>query len=195
LISDLHRAFRQLTATLDSLAIPYMIGGSLASSVHGIYRSTNDIDIVAAVREKHVVPLVTDLAKEFYADLETVQQALRLGRPFNLIHYASGYKFDIFPAAGNPYFEKQLERSTSQEVSLGDGESMRCSIATAEDTILAKLVWYRAGGEQSERQWNDVRGVCSTQGDRLDGTYLRQWARDLGVEDLLERLLSEERPA
>jgi hypothetical protein len=182
-------------ATLDSLAIPYMIGGSLASSVHGIYRSTNDIDIVAAVREEHVAPLVADLAKEFYADAETIREALRLARPFNLIHFASGYKFDIFPAAGNPYFEKQLERSTPQEVSLGQGQSMRCPIATAEDTMLAKLVWYRAGGEQSERQWNDVRGIRSTQGTRLDGTYLRQWARHLGVEDLLERLQSEESPA
>ncbi len=195
MISDLHEAFRQLVATLDSLAIPYMIGGSLASSVHGIYRSTNDIDIVAAVREEHVAPLIANLAKEFYADAGTIREALRLGRPFNLIHFASGYKFDIFPAAGNLYFEKQLERSTSQEVALGHGESMLCPIATAEDIILAKLVWYRAGGEQSERQWNDVRGIRSTQGARLDGAYLRQWAGYLGVQDLLERLLSEDRPA
>jgi hypothetical protein len=195
LISDLHRAFRQLVATLDSLAIPYMIGGSLASSVHGIYRSTNDIDIVAAIREEHVVPLFTNLANEFYADANTIREALRLARPFNLIHFASGYKFDIFPAAGNLYFEKQLERSTSQEVSLGQGESMLCPIATAEDIILAKLVWYRAGGQQSERQWNDVRGIRSMQGARLDGAYLRQWAGHLGVQDLLERLLSEDRPA
>ena len=192
--SDLRQAFQQLVATLDSLAIPYMIGGSLASSVHGFYRSTNDIDIVAAIREEHLVPLISNLAKEFYADADTIREALRSGRPFNLIHFAGGYKFDIFPAAGNLYFEKQLERSTSQEVSLGEGESMRCSIATAEDTILAKLAWYRAGGEQSERQWNDVRGICSTQGARLDGAYLRQWAGHLGVQDLLERLLSEERP-
>jgi hypothetical protein len=193
-MSDLHRAFRKLVTTLDALAIPYMIGGSLASSVHGILRSTNDIDIVAAIREEHVAPLVANLTKEFYADSEAMLEALRLERPFNLIHFASGCKFDIFPAAGNPYFEKQLERATPQEVSLGEGESMRCSIATAEDMVLAKLVWYRAGGEQSERQWNDVRGICSTQGAWLDGTYLRQWARYLGVDDLLERLLSEENP-
>lgn len=193
-MSDLHRAFRELVATLDSLAIPYMVGGSLASSVHGIFRSTNDIDIVAAVREDHVVPLVAKLAKEFYADQETVREALRLQRPFNLIHFASGYKFDIFPAAGNPYFEKQLERSMPQELSLGEGELIRCYIATAEDMILAKLVWYRAGGEQSDRQWNDVRGICSMQGARLDGPYLKQWAQYLEVDDLLARLLSEERP-
>lgn len=193
--SDLQGALRKLVTTLDALAVPYMIGGSLASSVHGIFRSTNDIDVIAAVREEHVAPLVANLAQEFYADSDAIREALRLQRPFNLIHFVSGYKFDIFPATGNPYFEKQLERAVPQEVSLGEGESMRCSIATAEDMVLAKLVWYRAGGEQSERQWNDVRGIRSTQGARLDGTYLRQWARYLGVEDLLERLLSEQRPA
>jgi hypothetical protein len=67
-------------------------------------------------------------------------------------------------------------------------------VASAEDTILAKLIWYRAGGEQSERQWNDVRGIRSVQGARLDRTYMRQWARHLEVDDLLDRLWSEEEP-
>jgi hypothetical protein len=101
-MSNLHRAFRKLITTLDALAIPYMIGGSLASSVHGILRSTNDNDIVAAIREEHVAPLVANLTKEFHADSEAMLEALRLDRPFNLIHFASGCKFDIFPAAGNP---------------------------------------------------------------------------------------------
>ena len=93
------------------LAIPYMVGGSLASSIHGIFRSTNDIDIVADVREEHIIPLVAELAGDFHADPDAMRDALRHGRPFNVIHFASGYKFDIFPAAGNPYFETQLERS------------------------------------------------------------------------------------
>jgi hypothetical protein len=103
-----------------------------------------------------------------------------------------GYKFDIFPAAGNTYFETQIERSKSQEVELGEGANVRCSLATAEDTLLAKLVWYRQGGEQSERQWNDVRGIRSVQGSRLDRAYMTKWARHLKVDDLLDRLLSEE---
>jgi hypothetical protein len=64
-------------------------------------------------------------------------------------------------------------------------------VATAEDTILRKLEWYRAGGETSERQWNDLRGVLKISGARLDLAYLRQWAPFLKVEDLLDRLLAE----
>jgi hypothetical protein len=181
--------------TLNHLKISYMVGGSLASSVHGIFRSTNDIDIVAAVRDEHIAPLASELAGDFYIDAGTMSEALRQGRPFNVIHFASGYKFDIFPASGNPYFEIQLARCTGQEVELGDGQTIRCFLATAEDIVLAKLAWYRAGGEQSERQWNDVRGIRSVQGALLDRAYMRKWAVYLKVDDLLERLLSEEEPA
>jgi hypothetical protein len=68
---------------------------------------------------------------------------------------------------------------------------VECSVATAEDTILRKLTWYRAGGETSERQWNDLRGVLKVSGKTLDYDYLRHWAKYLKVDDLLERLLAE----
>jgi len=74
---------------------------------------------------------------------------------------------------------------------LGGTEAVKCRVATAEDTILAKLTWYRQGGEQSERQWADLRGILSVQGERLDETYLRKWAYHLGVADLLERLFGQ----
>jgi hypothetical protein len=189
---SVQRAFQKLVDALNLLAIPYMVGGSLASSVHGIFRATNDIDIVAAVRDEHIAPFTSELAGDFYADPETIREALGHRRPFNVIHFTSGYKFDIFPALGNPYFEVQLKRCTMHEVALGEGLSVRCLLATAEDTILAKLAWYRAGGEQSERQWNDVRGIRSVQGALLDRNYMREWAQHLGVDDLLKRLLSEE---
>ena len=192
---SVQRAFQELVDTLNRLAIPYMVGGSLASSVHGIFRSTNDIDIVAVVRDEHVAPLASELAGNFYADPEMMREALRQGRPFNLIHFASGYKFDIFPAEGNPYFLEQLARCQVQALVLSEGETVGCRVATAEDTILAKLAWYRAGGEQSERHWNDVRGIRSVQRDLLDRAYMREWARHLKVDDLLEKLLSEEESA
>lgn len=187
---DIQRAFELILDAFDRLAIPYVVGGSVASSAHGIYRSTNDIDIVALVRPQQAGKLVDSLSKEFYLDLDTILEALHLGRSFNLIHFKSGQKFDIFPVTG-AYDQVQLERRQPQEVTLVEGQSLRCFVATAEDTVLAKLAWYRAGGEQSERQWNDLRGVCSVQGPRLDQAYMRKWARHLRVEDLLDRLLEE----
>lgn len=191
----MEEAFQLLLEALRRSGIPHMIGGSLASSLHGIPRSTNDVDVVADIREEHISRFVSDLAGAFYTDAETIHEALRLGRPFNVIHFATGSKFDIFPAAGNPYMETQIERSESQDVPLGGGVSVRCRVATPEDTILAKLVWYRAGGEQSDRQWNDLRGIRSVQGQALNHPYLGRWAQFLNVHDLLERLFSEEESA
>jgi hypothetical protein len=64
-------------------------------------------------------------------------------------------------------------------------------IATAEDTIVAKLNWYRLGQETSELHWRDVKGILGTQGPKLDDAYLRLWAERLGVLDLLERAVRE----
>lgn len=62
-------------------------------------------------------------------------------------------------------------------------------VATPEETLLANLEWYRNGGEVSERQWRDVLGIMMVQGNKLDLAYLRQWAKELKVSDLLERAL------
>jgi hypothetical protein len=191
MMQDPLSGFKRLLEALDNLAIRYMVGGSLASSLYGVFRSTNDIDIVADIRQEHLARLAAELAPDFYADLDAMREALRRERSFNLIHFASSYKFDIFPLPGDAYYQSQLERSKPEEITLGGTEAMKCRVVTAEDTILAKLVWYRQGGEQSERQWADLRGILSVQGERLDEAYLRRWAQHLGVEDLLERLLSQ----
>ena len=59
---------------------------------------------------------------------------------------------------------------------------------TPEDIVLLKLEWYRLGGEQSDRQWNDILGVMRTQAGKLDDRYLVVWAADLGVDDLLAKV-------
>ncbi len=105
--------------------------------------------------------------------------------------HASTFKFDIFPALPDPYHQSQLRRRLMAEATQFGNVSIRCAVATAEDTLLAKLEWYRVGGETSERQWNDLRGIVRVRGPALDLEYLREWAPQLGVQDLLERLLAE----
>ena len=61
--------------------------------------------------------------------------------------------------------------------------------SSPEDVILAKLEWYRLGGEVSERQWRDILGVIKTRASALDEVYLRKWAKDLKIGDLLEHAL------
>jgi hypothetical protein len=191
-LTGVQAALREIAATLGELRIPYMLGGSIACAVHGIPRLTNNADLVAATTPAHIAAFASRLGATFYVDPETIREALEHNRSFNVIHLSSGYKFDIFPAAGTDYLERQIARSKLEDVPIADGVSVRCPVATAEDTILAKLVWYRAGGEQSDRQWNDVRGIRAVQGTALDRAYMEQWARGLKVDDLLERLFSEE---
>jgi hypothetical protein len=183
--------FKRILEALDRLEIPYFVGGSMASSVYGIARPTMDVDLVADIRSDQVEEFAALLNDELYADPGMMKDALQHGRSFNLIHYESAYKYDIFPVLRDEYSQTQLRRRRFETTgSLGD-EPIECAFATPEDTILNKLRWYRAGGESSERQWNDLRGILQVRGKTLDAAYLRLWAPRLGIADLLERLLSE----
>lgn len=66
-------------------------------------------------------------------------------------------------------------------------------VASAEDSVLAKLDWYRRGGEVSEQQWRDVVGILQVQSETLDRDYLRSMAASLRVSDLLERAFTDAR--
>ncbi len=174
---------------LEALRIPYFIGGSLASTVHGVFRATVGADLVADLYLKHAEPLAQTLSGAFYVDTESIREAIRHRSNFNIIHLETMFKVDVFVLKGRPFDASQFDRRSAQVVAT-DPER-KAYVASAEDTILAKLEWYRKGGEVSEQQWRDVLGVVKEQGDRLDYDYLRQWAIQLGVADLLERALDE----
>ena len=180
----------RLMQVLESLGIQFMIGGSLASSIHGLLRATRDIDIIARIDPGQIGELVCQLSPDFYADEDQMRDALSHGRAFNLIHYASAYKFDLFPLPEEAYSQEQFRRRVSEHSSQF-GIEVDLPVVSPEDIILTKLAWYRAGGGMSERQWSDVLGVISVQGKRLDVQYMRLWAVHLGVKDLLDRALAE----
>ncbi len=174
---------------LEELGVAYAIGGSLASSVHGQIRATQDADLVADLGPGQAAALVRKLGQRFYADRETIETAIQGRSSFNLLHLDTMFKVDVFVAKSRPFDQAQLARRQLQPVSQ---EPERLAYVTsAEDVILAKLEWYRMGGEVSERQWRDVRGVLTVQGDRLDLAYLHRMAAGLGVAALLERALAE----
>lgn len=178
-----------VTDALDALKVPYFITGSLGSAVHGVVRTTLDIDLVAELRPEHGEPLIQRLGPQFYADIEAIGDAIRRRSSFNLIHQETMLKVDIFMPDPRPFKEAQFERRV-REVVATDPERT-AFITSAEDIVLAKLEWYRRGGEVSERQWRDVLGVLKVQAGRLDLPYLRKWAINLEVGDLLDRALSQ----
>lgn len=178
-----------VTQTLERLDILYAVGGSLASSLHGVMRSTLDVDIVADMRLEHINPLVEALSKEFYADDEMMRDAITRQSSFNLIHYETAFKVDIFIQKSRAFDHMQLERRRTSVIATDPEQSVY--VTSPEDTILAKLEWYRMGGEVSDRQWRDILGVMKTRAGDLDLDYLRKWARELKVTDLLERAIGE----
>ncbi len=85
---------------------------------------------------------------------------------FTIIHRESFFKVDIFIPQLRLFEEEQFNRTKRQVLS---------QEPKAEDTLLAKLEWYRMGGEVSERQWRDVLGVMKVQADR---TIYFKWRRN-----------------
>jgi len=174
---------------LEQIGVPYAVGGSLASSVHGIMRSTLDVDIVADMKLEHIQPLIAALSKEFYADDEMIKDAIEQHSSFNLIHYETAFKVDIFIRKLRTFDQMQLERRRPSVIATEPDQSVY--VVSPEDIVLAKLEWYRMGGEVSDRQWRDILGVLKTRAGELDLAYLRKWANELKVSDLIERALNE----
>jgi hypothetical protein len=179
----------KVTNFFEKLDIPYLIGGSLASTLYGMVRSTQDSDIVAEMQIEHVQSFVAALEDEFYVDEEMITESIRHQSSFNIIHRGSMFKVDVFIPHPRAYLQSQLTRAQRQSFTFETEVSAK--FASPEDTILSKLEWYRMGGEVSERQWRDVLGVVKTRSEQLDITYMRTWAKELGVGDLLERALNE----
>lgn len=184
-------AFERFLEVLDRQEVQYFVGGSGASSVYGFWRATADIDVVAQLAADDVAPLVAALESEFYVDAGQALQAIDHHRSFNLVHFASGFKLDVFPLTEDAYQQAQFSRRRFTTAPLFSGEPVEFCVASPEDVVLGKLHWYRLGGETSEQQWRDVLGVLAVQGRSLDLDYARRWAEYLGIAGLLERALAE----
>jgi hypothetical protein len=182
--SDALVAVLRVGAALESLGVTYAVGGSFASSVQGVFRTTNDVDLVASLREEHVDRFVALLGDDFYADPEMIRDAIRRRSEFNLIFQPAIFKVDVFVPRLDLVARRELSRAEVFE--FGD-RSLR--VISAEDVIAQKLHWFRLGGHVAQRQWEDALGVVKTRRGRLDLEYLRETADALGVLDLLERLL------
>jgi hypothetical protein len=186
---DLLAALRPVLEALGRLGVLHYVGGSIASSAHGVARASIDADVVADLRPAHVAPLVAALADAYYLSAERVRDAVLRRASFNTIHLETMLKVDVFVAKDRPFDRRALRRA--QEAATAGDDAVRIPVASAEDVILAKLEWYRRGNEASVRQWDDVLGVLAASGPALDRTYLEQGARELGVADLLARAFEE----
>ncbi len=153
--------------------ISYFVGGSLSSSLNGIFRSTNDIDIILEnVLTKNILK---DLENNFIIDTPALLESHSRNRAYNIFHKATSLKLDLFPAH-NEFHTSQLSRAILVKL-----PSAPCSfnIASPEDIILAKLIWFKKSS--SDRQLSDIKGVIGTNEGKLDLGYLNLWAEKLDV--------------
>lgn len=165
----------------------YFVGGSLASSVDGEPRATNDIDFVLDLPLGRIGDLRSALGPDFEVDEDMLREALLRGSCANAFYLPTVLKIDFFGHAHGPFDDSEFARSRPIEVR----PEQKLVIKSPEDSVLRKLLWYRQGGEVSDRQWRDIRGILSNQGERLDVTYLEEWARRIDVAALLERAMRE----
>jgi len=178
---------KQIADVFQNLNIHYMIGGSLASSLHGIPRATQDIDIVADIKPNSVKELVNILKKDFYIDEDMIKEALSRCTSFNIIHLETMFKVDIFILKQDQDSKEEMSRRKSYKIS----EKQNLYLTSAEDIIIHKLHWYELGDRVSERQWKDVIGVLQVQGNRLNYDYLKKTANRMNVSELLKQAIEE----
>jgi hypothetical protein len=172
---------------LESIGAPFLVGGSLASSLQGIPRSTQDADLVADLAVGDVVRFVSLLGGAFYADEERIRDGVVRRASFNVIDLRNGFKADVYLASADDFGREQFARRQVLEIAPG----VELPFASPEDVVLQKWLWFRLGGGVSERQWLDALGVLKVQRGRLDLDYLALWSDRLGLSDLRIRAFDE----
>lgn len=180
---------KQLTDALDGMKIDYAIGGSIASSLYGKVRFTQDADITVADFGDKAEQLYKMLKGSFYVSKDAMYQAVSNRGSFNVIHLTSAFKIDIFVQKDDDFHRQLFLRR--KKVKLDESIEYLFDIVSAEDIILLKLQWYESSGCMSERQWSDVLGVLAVQAQSLDMSYLRSCSKKLGFGDILEKAIDQ----
>jgi hypothetical protein len=176
--------FRRFAQPLNQLAIPYMATGAIAAIVYGEPRLTLDLDLV--------LKLSADNAEQFAAAFPSTEfhvppvEVLReeVARPehghFNLLHYGSGLRADIYLAADDPLDRWGLAHRRRETVG---GEPVW--VAPAEYVIIRKLEYYRRSG--STKHLEDIRAILRIRPDLVDLPILGDFLRERGLEPEWEK--------
>lgn len=176
---------------LQSLRIPHVLGGSVASSYYSEWRTTNDVDFAVAMSSSHVEAFLGRTGEDFLVDAQFVREGVQAQRMFTMIHRRTYMKVDLYVRPASGFFRSQLDRARHAPIRRSPPGS--AWIPTHEDVVLQKLCGYKLGGCVSDQQWRDVLGVLKVWHDRMDEAYMCRWAVELEVGDLLEAALAEVR--
>ena len=178
----------RVAAAIESAQGSYFVGGSVASSLQGDPRSTNDIDFVVSLPVGRVDALADALGPDFELDRDMLRDALLRARSANGFYLPVLTKIDFFGLGREPFDE--IEFARRRPVAVGRaGQTL--VIKSPEDSVLRKLLWFREGGEVSDKQWRDIVSILRVSRDQIDPAYLSDWATRLRCDDLLARAEKE----
>jgi len=177
---------RRIVETLESLDLPYLITGSIATILYGEPRFTNDIDVVVQLPAERINALVEAFpGDEFYLDPERIRKAVAAKSQFNILHPASGLKIDFIIPAMDAFDRSRFSRASR----VHPADDYEATFASPEDVIVKKMQFYSAGG--SDRHLRDIAGVLRISSAEIDRDYVTEWADRLGLREIWDRVLEE----
>jgi hypothetical protein len=180
--------------TLEDLRVPYYVGGSIASSLHGMQQLAQDIDLVVDLDEQTLPSLFAVLGQHYLLEESEARKAVRARTSFPLIHLDSLMKIDVVLPKHEAFdtFMGQLVRCHTL-----DERYPPIQLASATEMILFKMQHYqrnersRTDGMQDDAEWNDILGMLKVQGPDLDLPLLEEWAGVLAMTDTWQRALMD----
>ena len=165
---------------LEGIGAPYMVTGATAAILYGQPRVTNDLDVVLSLDDAARSALLAAFPEdEFYVPPEPVirsEQARPHRGHFNLIHYASGYKADLYLTGTDPLHAWALGLRRR----LRWNDAVEVSVAPPEYVVLRKLEYFREGG--SAKHPADIRAICEVTG--VDEAAMAPWLKRLALSEL-----------
>ena len=162
---------------LRSLGIEHMVSGSIAGSYYTQPRMTRDIDLVIDLPPSSAAGLAQGLAQEFYCDAGALERAASNQSMANAIHDDTLLKIDFIVRKDDPYHREEFARRVTRQLG-----TVTADVVTAEDLIIAKLLWLKQGNSPLQRL--DLEHLVHDV-DGLDWSYVGHWTATLGVAALL----------
>jgi len=177
---------------LEKLRVPYYLGGSIASSLHGMQQLAQDIDLVVDLGDQTLPSLFAVLEQHYLFDEDEAREAVREHRPFPLIHLDSLMKVDVVFPKRDAFAPSMCQLIRGHTL---DERYPPIQLASATEMLLFKVQRYqrdeqaRTDGMQDDAEWNDILGMLKVQGLDLDLPLLEEWAGALDMTDTWRRAL------
>lgn len=178
-----------IAQALDEASIPYILTGSIVSSLQGEPRATHDIDFVVNLKQLDLPKLAALFpSPRYHLDQAAASEAINAKSMFNLLDTETGDKADFWMFTDDPFDQSRFSRRQKEEFA-----GVKLTVPTPEDTIIIKLKWAKMSGG-SEKQFLDAVRVYEVQYGELDLDYLETWISQLGLTKEWSRLKTEAIP-